>query len=206
MTEDQAKALCATLGDEAMIERLQAFTVLLAEENTRQNLVSGASLANVWQRHIADSLQLLFHVPAQDLPWLDLGTGAGFPGLAIAIARPESQVVMVESRKRRVDFLVEVADTLGLKHVRVVGSKLEAVPDFAAGVISARAFAPLEKLLSLSARFSTPATYWLLPKGRSSAQELAQQPAPIRAMFHVKQSQTDPEGGILIGQGRPALS
>jgi 16S rRNA (guanine527-N7)-methyltransferase len=72
-------------------------------------------------------------------------------------------------------------------------------------VICARAFAPLEKLLSLSARFSTHDTVWLLPKGRSAAQELQEQPESIRAMFHVEQSRTDPEAGIVIGQGRPAL-
>ena len=88
---------------------------------------------------------------------------------------------------------------------RVVGARLESVDSFPAAVITARAFAPLGKLLNLSARFSTQATVWLLPKGRSAAQELAEQPRSIQHMFHVEQSQTDPGGGILVGKGAPEL-
>ena len=74
---------------------------------------------------------------------------------------------------------------------------------FPAGVITARAFAPLGKLVTLSARFSTQATIWLLPKGRSAAQELAEQPLDVQKMFHVEHSETDSAGGILVGQGTP---
>jgi 16S rRNA (guanine527-N7)-methyltransferase len=77
------------------------------------------------------------------------------------------------------------------------------VESFPTAVITARAFAPLGKLLALSARFSTRDTAWLLPKGRSAAQELSEQPPAVRAMFHVEQSQTDREGGILVGRGTP---
>ena len=72
-------------------------------------------------------------------------------------------------------------------------------------VITARAFAPLGKLLNLSARFSTQATIWLLPKGRSAAQELAEQPQAIQQLFHVEHSQTDSLGGILVGKGTPTF-
>ena len=183
--------------------RLECFAALLAEENRRQNLVSSASLDAVWQRHFADSLQLLDHVPRGTAPWLDLGTGAGFPGLALAMASPETAMVLVESRKRRVDWLNRAIDALALENCRVVGSRLENVETFAAAAITARAFAPLGKLLDLSARFSTQTTVWLLPKGRSAAQELAEQPAGVYGMFHVEQSRTDPAGGILVGQGTP---
>jgi 16S rRNA (guanine527-N7)-methyltransferase len=87
----------------------------------------------------------------------------------------------------------------------VVGSRLENVETFPAGVITARAFAPLGSLLGLSARFSTQDTTWLLPKGRSAAQELSTQPPGVQAMFHVEQSRTDPAGGILLGRGTPRL-
>jgi 16S rRNA (guanine527-N7)-methyltransferase len=183
--------------------RLEHLAALLAEENGRQNLVSSASLEAVWQRHFADSLQILDHVPRGTSQWLDLGTGAGFPGLALAIAQPETAMVLVESRKRRVEWLSGAAETLGLDNCRIIGSRLESVESFPASVITARAFAPLGKLLDLSARFSTPTTAWLLPKGRSAAQELAEQPPGVRAMFHVEQSHTDPAGGILVGQGTP---
>lgn len=203
--EAEARQFCAERTDEAGLARLERFAVLLAEENGRQNLVSSASLDSVWQRHFADSLQLLDHVPRETGPWLDLGTGAGFPGLAIAMARPENEVILVESRKRRVEWLTRVADTLSLENCRILGARLESVETLPAAVITARAFAPLGKLLNLSARFSTQATVWLLPKGRSAAQELAGQPEAIQQMFHVEHSQTDSQGGILVGRGTPAF-
>jgi len=203
MTEDEARAFCAARGDAGVIERMECFIALLAEENARQNLVSAASLEQVWVRHIADSLQLLDHVPRETSPWLDLGTGAGLPGLAVAIALPQTKVVMVESRKRRVEFLERVCATLGLQHATVIGSRLETAASFDAAVISARAFAPLDKLLNLSARFSTHSTIWLLPKGRSGAQELSTQSSAIQAMFHVERSATDADAALLVGKGRP---
>jgi 16S rRNA (guanine527-N7)-methyltransferase len=209
--EDAARQFCAARADADGIARLERFAALLAEENERQNLVSSASLAMIWQRHFADSLQLLDHVPrgtealskADTGPWLDLGSGAGIPGLVVACARPETAIVLVESRKRRVDWLNRAATALGLGACRVAGLRLESVESFPAAVITARAFAPLGKLLDLSARFSTRDTVWLLPKGRSAAQELAEQPPGVRQVFHVEQSCTDSEGGILIGQGTP---
>ena len=157
----------------------------------------------IWQRHFADSLQLLDHVPRETSPWLDLGSGAGVPGLVILCARPATEMILVESRKRRVEWLRRAAALLELSNCRVLGARLESVESFPVGAIAARAFAPLGKLLHLSARFSTRDTIWLLPKGRSAAQELSEQPSEVRAMFHVEQSRTDPEGGILIGKGTP---
>lgn len=204
-SEAAARAFCSERIDPVGIERLERLAKLLAEENERQNLVSSASLDAVWQRHFADSVQLLDHVSRGTSPWLDLGSGAGFPGLVLAIAQPDVETVLVESRKRRVEWLIRAAAELGLRNCRVAGSRLESVDSFPAGAITARAFAPLGKLLLLSARFSTRTTAWLLPKGRSAGQELAEQPVSVRAMFHVERSQTDPEGGILVGQGTPDI-
>jgi len=204
--EADARQFCAERTDTVGLKRLERFAALLVAENQRQNLVSTASLESVWQRHFADSLQLLDHVPHETPgPWLDLGSGAGFPGLALAIARPDSAMILVESRKRRVEWLAQAATALGLANCQVIGARLESVESFRAAAITARAFAPLGKLLALSARFSTQATVWLLPKGRSAAQELAEQPTSIQRMFHVEQSQTDPGGGILVGQGTPDI-
>ena len=205
-SEAEARQFCAQRTDAAGMERLERFAALLLAENQRQNLVSDASLDSVWQRHFADSLQLLDPVPRGTGPiWLDLGSGAGFPGLALALARPDIAMVLVESRKRRVEWLRHAASEFSLETCRILGSRLEGVDSFPVAVITARAFAPLGKLLNLSARFSTQATVWLLPKGRSAAQELAEQPQSVRQMFHVEQSQTDPDGGILVGKGAPDL-
>jgi 16S rRNA (guanine527-N7)-methyltransferase len=138
-------------------------------------------------------------------PWLDLGSGAGFPGLVIAIMRPEWPVHLVESRKRRIEWLQTVSRELRLENCRVEGKRLELVGDFEASVISARAFAPMTRLLDLSARFSTSDTIWLLPKGRSAAQEVQTLPRRLRLMFHVEQSQTDPDAGIVVGRGKVEL-
>ena len=200
-SEKAARAYVATLGDTAAVERLDWLAAALREENARQNLVAASSLGALWQRHIADSAQLVTFVPpGTEGPWLDLGTGAGFPGLVIAALRPDLDIRLVESRRKRVDWLERARLEMGLRRCEVVGSRLELVESFPAGVISARAFAPLPKLFDLSARFSTPATFWLLPKGRSAAQELANLPRERQRMFHVEQSRTDPAAGIIVGR------
>ncbi|MBV7258566.1 16S rRNA (guanine(527)-N(7))-methyltransferase RsmG [Erythrobacter sp. WH158] len=202
-TEEQARNYVQGLCEQSAFERLDRFAELLLEENQLQNLISKASEEQVWQRHFADSAQLLAHVPRETLsegcdPWLDLGTGAGPPGLVIAILRPDLPVRLVESRGRRVDFLCRCVDQLSLSNCDVIGERLERVEPFPASVISARAFAPLEKLLRLSSPFSTKRTRYLLPKGRSAAHELKQQKSAIRKMFHVEQSLTDCEAGIIV--------
>ena len=200
-TEDEARDWLRALpeSDPAAEERLEILVRMLAEENTRQNLVSAASLDQVWLRHIVDSAQLLPHVPrGTSSPWIDLGTGAGFPGLVIAALRPECEVLMVESRARRIEWLDRARLAMGLDKARVLGQRLELVETREAQVISARAFAPLEKLLTLSSRFSTSDTVWLLPKGRSAQQELDDL-RKWRHVFHVEQSLTDPQAGIIVG-------
>ena len=200
--ETPARAFVKGLTDAAGLLRLETLSAALINENQRQNLISRPSEAQMWVRHIADSAQLLRFVPREtpSRPWLDLGTGAGFPGLVIAALRPEWKIVLVESRARRVEWLEHMVRELDLGNCRVEGRRLELVEPFKASVISARAFAPLEKLLSLSAPFSTKATTYLLPKGRSAAQELQVMPRKIRGMFHVEQSLTDEEAGIIVSK------
>ncbi|MEM7781493.1 MAG: 16S rRNA (guanine(527)-N(7))-methyltransferase RsmG [Pseudomonadota bacterium] len=208
-TESDARDYVARWGDAAAISRLERFSELLIAENQRQNLISRPSEAQIWQRHIADSAQLLEYIPRETFAdgkrrvWLDLGTGAGFPGLVIAALLPNVTVKLVESRGRRVEFLQHCIDDLGLNQCTVLGERLEKITPFECRVISARAFAPLKKLLRLSAPFSTApstgGTIHLLPKGRSAAQELAELKPAIRKMFHVEQSLTDRDAGIIVG-------
>lgn len=201
-TEEEARGLLAALPewDALAADRITRLIAMLAEENQRQNLVAAATLPLVWQRHIADSAQLLPHVP-RETPgaWLDLGTGAGFPGLVIAALRPDWEVVMVESRGRRVEWLERACQALGLDRARVVGLRLELVESRPYTVISARAFAPLARLLELSARFSTKDTLYLLPKGRSAQQELSELTG-WNHLFHVEQSLTDSDAGVIVGR------
>ena len=198
--EAEAKAWLRALPqcDKTAWERLDQLVALLREENEKQNLVSAASLDQVWVRHISDSAQLLTLVSRETSLWLDLGSGAGFPGLVIACLQPERDVVLAEARPLRCDWLRGVVRTLDLSAVRVAEGPVERQVLGPAAVISARAFAPLPRLLELSARFSSPDTLWLLPKGRSARQELAE----LRGWshtFHVEQSLTDGGAGIIVG-------
>ena len=97
-SEGAARQFCSDRTDAAGVERLERFASLLVVENEQQNLVSAASLATIWQRHFADSLQLLDHVSRETAPWVDLGSGAGIPGLVLACARPQAPIVLIESR------------------------------------------------------------------------------------------------------------
>lgn len=205
MTEDEAQAW---LRAEFYVSRetwqqLELFVALLRDEMQRQNLISKASADSLWGRHIVDSAQLLRYAPAPDggKIWLDLGTGAGFPGIVIAILTP-FQVRMVESRKRRCEFLNEVVERTGIgAHATVIQDRLENIESFPVDVISARAFAPLDRLIPLSHRFSTENTVWLLPKGKNAVRELKGLSPKRQKMFHVEHSLTDPDAGILVGKG-----
>ena len=204
--EAQAAAYTKAWGNGLAGERLDIYADIMLAENQQQNLISKPSEAHLWQRHIADSAQLLEHVPRETYvdgapgSWLDLGTGPGLPGLVIAILCPTIPVVLVESRTRRVKFLERCVGQLGLTNCTVIGERLERIDPFENWVISARAFAPLEKLLRLSAPFSTNSTRYLLPKGRSAAHELKNTKASIRKLFHVKHSLTDGDAGIIVSK------
>ena len=192
--------------DQTVLDKLDRLVALLCTENAKQNLVSAASLEHVWVRHLADSAQLLL-VPRETSrgPWLDLGSGAGFPGMVVALLRADIEVILVESRAKRIAWLEGAIDRLGINNARVAGCRLELLETVPMGTISARAFAPLPQLIALSARFSTPQTQWLLPKGRNGRQELLEMPKTIRSMFHVEQSLTDAGSVILVGLGVPKL-
>ena len=203
MTEDEAKA-ALNVPRETM-ERFDAFAALLREENARQNLVSRASLDHLWERHILDSAQLLRFVPSGARTWLDLGTGAGFPGLVVALLHP-ARVTMVEARRLRADFLIRAAGLLGTTDkVEIICAKVEALAMQPFDVISARAFAPLDTLLALGARFSTDETLWVLPKGRNAKTELEAAHASWQGDFRLEPSLTDADAQIIVATGvRPS--
>lgn len=179
--------------------RLDAFAALLREENERQNLVSKGSLDQLWQRHIADSAQLLRFAPSPRASWVDLGTGAGFPGLIVA-ALHQGPVTVVEERRLRVDFLRRAAETLRVA-VEIVRARAERVPPRPYDVISARAFAPLDRLLQLGTGFSTVKSVWLLPKGRNAESELEALDPSWQGSFRLEPSATDPEARIIVAEG-----
>lgn len=195
MTEEEAQAWLDARGWWRGIEgdRLRAFVALLIEEADRQNLISAASRAEIWARHIVDSVQLLALAPAdhgQGL-WADLGTGAGLPGLAIACLR-DAPMLMIEARPLRAAFLQRCVETLSLDHATIVCNKVERQKlDRPAAIISARAYAPLDRILVSAAHLCDSSTVWLLPKGRNAQKELVIAQTDWQAVFHVEQSITD---------------
>ena len=200
MTEEEAKEWIRAEFDvpRETMTRLDDFAALLVSENERQNLVSRGTLPHLWARHFLDSAQLLRFAPAPDSAWLDLGTGAGFPGMIVA-ALHRGPVTMVESRRLRVDFLIRAADMLGVSdRTAVLLDRVERVPTREFDVISARAFAPMGDLLELAHRFSTEKTRWILPKGRSAQSELEAAESSWQGSFRLEPSLTDAESGIII--------
>lgn len=205
MTEEEAQAWLRAEYDVSREtwQQLETFSAMLRDEMQRQNLISKTSADSLWARHIVDSAQLLRYAPPPEAGkiWLDLGTGAGFPGIIIAILTP-FQVQMVESRKRRAEFLSHVVEQTGIGgRAKVIADRLENMESLPADVISARAFAPLDRLIALSHRFSTENTIWLLPKGKNAVRELKGLSPKRQKMFHVEHSLTDPNAGILVGKG-----
>ena len=182
------------------LDRLELFVGLLRSENELQNLVSAASLDHVWRRHFADSAQLIRFAGASDGSWIDLGTGAGFPGMVVALLR-SGPVTLVESRKLRVDFLLRARDALGLsEQVEVVCANVQTVPARVFDAISARAFAPRGKLLELGERFAAPTTRWVLPKGKNAKSELAAVESLWQGEFRLEPSLTDPDAQIIVAE------
>lgn len=200
-SEDDARKFVSARCDSRALAKLESFARHLQAEAAVQNLVALSTLDAMWLRHIADSAQLLDHVSRETSPWIDLGSGAGFPGLIIAIMQPKRNVMLIESRNLRIQWLQRMIDALDLQKCRIVGRDVRQAEAISAAVISARAFAPLPRLIELSARFSTNATEWVLPKGRSAAQDIATLPQNLSARFHVKHSVTDSEGRIVVARG-----
>jgi 16S rRNA (guanine527-N7)-methyltransferase len=179
-------------------EKLQAYEGLLREENTRQNLVSTSTLDRFWDRHIVDSAQLVRFEPVVRAAWVDIGSGAGLPGIVIACL-VQGPVALIEPRRLRADFLHKVCESLRLSASVIAGRAERAEGKY--DVITARAVAPLSQLFKISAHLSTRNTVWALPKGRSAARELAEAEQAWQGAFHVEQSVTDADSQIVVATG-----
>lgn len=180
------------------MDRLRDYVGLLTAESGKQNLISRDSLKDVWQRHIVDSAQLARFEPHAGASWMDVGAGAGLPGVVVACL-VEGSVTMVEPRRLRADFLHRVCESLDIK-ATVVCAKVERLPG-QFDVITARAVARLGRLLEISQHLSTGKTVWVLPKGRSAEEELAEAQRTWHGRFHVERSMTDVDSSIIVGTG-----
>jgi 16S rRNA (guanine527-N7)-methyltransferase len=165
------EALRAQLAlDDGVMDRLARYLALLRQWQGRINLVGAATLADPWRRHILDSAQLWPLLPPGDPEIVDLGSGAGFPGLVLAILGA-GRVMVVDSDQRKCVFLREAARVTGTR-VIVRPARIETLAPCSADVITARAFRPLPQLLALGAPVLRPDGCFLLLKGAGVGDEL----------------------------------
>ncbi|WP_372715711.1 16S rRNA (guanine(527)-N(7))-methyltransferase RsmG [Immundisolibacter sp.] len=161
---------------DATRQRMIALLQLLREWNRTFNLTAVHTPADMVTRHLLDSLAVLAYLPPG--PLLDVGTGAGFPGLPLALARPDTQHVLLDSNLKKTRFVEHAALTLGIGNVQVVRARAEEyqpVPEFP--VVIARAFAPLPRLLRLTCKLCVPGGRILALKGPTVEAELTDLPA-----------------------------
>lgn len=187
-------------------DRLETYAELLKKWNPRINLVSASTLPDLWARHFRDSAQILSLAPRDARIWADLGAGGGFPGLVIAIigheTRPGLEVTCVESDQRKATFLRTVLRETGVS-ARVVVDRIEKAPPICADVVSARALAPLGRLLDYAARHLSPDGIALFPKGAGFQKEVTDALERWSFQLDTYPSATDPDATVLkIGELR----
>jgi 16S rRNA (guanine527-N7)-methyltransferase len=179
------------------LARLKAYAGMLAEWNNRHNLVSERSLADVWRRHFWDSAQLAPLIPQSAHTLADLGSGAGFPGLVLAaMLRERLSVTLFEATAKKCAFLAAAADAMAVK-VEIRPERMEDVAPQPFDVVTARACAPLPKLLSYAQSFTGPNSVCLFLKGQNMGSELTEAHKSWKMKARPIPSLTDPSGTIL---------
>ncbi len=197
-----ARAVLSRFEEEARRD-LQRFVTSLREWQRAHNLVARSTLDDIWTRHVADSLQLLDHAPGDFNEWVDLGSGAGFPGLVVAIAckaEPERHFTLVESNGKKAAFLRTAIRETGA-HARVAAERIEVHAGGMSGradVVSARALAPLPKLLELGSPYLAKEGVMLLLKGQHAVQEIEQASQSFAFDVVASPSATDSSGCVLV--------
>ena len=163
-------AAAANVSRETMV-RLEGYDALLGKWQKAINLVARDSLGDLWRRHMLDSAVLWPLIPKNSKVLVDLGSGAGFPGLVLAILGMP-QVHLIESDGRKCAFLTEVARLFSPNPVKIHHGRIESVESVAADVVTARALADLDTLLTYSGRFLRPDGVCLFPKGKTAEDDL----------------------------------
>lgn len=176
-------------------DRLKQFQALVEKWTPKINLIAKASVPEIWERHIVDSVQVWAFAPQNWSCWADFGSGGGFPAILMAIIatekRPDARFVLVESDQRKSAFLRTAIRELGL-NAKVISDRIEAVEPLAADIISARALASLEKLLEFSELHRNSNTVCLFQKGKTVDQEIIEAQKNWRFDYSLHPSITDP--------------
>ncbi len=181
------------------VSRLSTYVEILTVRNQQLNLVSESTMQQVWRRHILDSAQLVEQIPASAKTLVDLGSGAGFPGMVLAIMlseRPGLKVHLIESTQKKCRFLEEVGEATHAP-IQVHWTRVESVKNLRADVITARAVAPLEKLLKLAYPYFRPSSTGLFLKGKSLSHELTLASKSWKLDSTPVPSRSDPSGIVL---------
>ena len=176
-------------------ERLGIYCELLKKWNPRINLVAGGTIQDAAHRHFADSVQI-GHLATSWERWVDLGSGGGFPGLVVGCMFPESEVILVESDRRKCLFMETVIREVGIK-ARTINERIACVPELRADVVSARALAPLDVLLGFMLRHASSNGVGLFLKGRGYRTELEQARQRWTFDHETVQSRTQEDSAIL---------
>ncbi len=186
------------------LERLFVYCDLVEKWNPAINLISKSGIAQIWDRHIIDSAQLILQIPVQFDQWCDLGSGGGFPGIVLAILakelRPETQMILVESDRRKSVFLSEAARLLDIS-VAVKTQRIEDLAPQNVDVLTARALAPLSSLCGYAHRHLKPDGVAIFPKGATAAREIEDARKLWRFDCDMMRSHTDPESLVLAVKG-----
>jgi 16S rRNA (guanine527-N7)-methyltransferase len=178
-------------------DRIALYVRILTQSAGGQNLIAPSTLGTIWERHVLDSAQLVRFEPFDGASWVDVGSGAGLPGLIVALL-VKGPITLIEPRRLRAEFLSDVVSKLGLAdRVTIECAKVERVQG-KFDVITARAVAALDRLLAMTEHLSKSETVWVLPKGKNAQTELAQAQVNWHCDVRVEQSCTDPESQILV--------
>ena len=169
--EDNAREIVRSRVTPTAFDAIERFVGVCSHWGRVSNLVSEADRARLWERHVLDSLQLVPLAEGAGRTWVDLGSGGGFPGLVVALAREGTDMTLIESNRKKCAFLLQAASVAGTR-VRVISERIERVRPFTADVVSARALTALAPLLRLAAPFFGPHTVGLFPKGETAAVEI----------------------------------
>lgn len=180
--------------------KLDAFAAILLRWNARINLIGRSTESQLWIRHMADSAQLWALRPKSVTHWVDMGAGAGFPGLVIAAfaqsEAPDVRITLVESDARKCAFLAEAARAMDVQPF-IRAERIEAIPPLKADVLSARALAPLESLLEYVTKHRRPDGIGLFPKGEAVHKEIEAAAGRWRFEYRIHPSVTESQGAIV---------
>lgn len=201
MNPEQQALIDAYAVPRETIHRLTQYQEMLVEWNEKFNLVAASTLPNIWTRHFLDSAQLFPYLPANAMTMADMGAGAGFPGLVLAIMAQDLNkplhLTAIEATGKKADFLQAVVDRLKL-NVTIRRERIEDIRDLKVDMVTARALKALPELLKYANYLMHKDTTCIFPKGRNAAEELTQAKKYWTFKSEIHPSRSDESGSILV--------